>query len=130
MTWYVVNFNGVKYGPENLTGSAEKVLTGLGIHGFATEAQAVAHPQTMNYVQAALGGEQALTGINVTPGVVTPGSIATGAGDVASVVSGPDWQTIFLRVGEGLLGLLLIAVGVAKLTNAVPAATAIARRIP
>jgi hypothetical protein len=36
---------------------------------------------------------------------------------------------IWLRVGEVVLGLLLLAVGVAKLTNAVPIATKIAGRL-
>jgi hypothetical protein len=36
---------------------------------------------------------------------------------------------LWLRVGEGVLGIVLIAIGVAKLTNAVPVATKIAAKI-
>lgn len=36
---------------------------------------------------------------------------------------------IWIRVGQVAIGLILIAVGVAKLTNAVPAATKIARMV-
>lgn len=35
----------------------------------------------------------------------------------------------WLRIGEGLLGIILIAVGLAKMTHAVPAATKIARAV-
>lgn len=43
---------------------------------------------------------------------------------------GPLFQAhIWIRVGEVAVGLILIAVGVAKLTNAVPIATKIARTI-
>jgi hypothetical protein len=49
------------------------------------------------------------------------------AGAVSSSVLGPLFQaSIWLRVAEVVLGVVLIAVGVAKLTNAIPAATKIA----
>ena len=60
MTWYVIKWDGQTY-TENLSGADEKVLTGLGIHGYATEALAQAHPQTMNDIQAAAGGANVLS---------------------------------------------------------------------
>lgn len=56
-----------------------------------------------------------------------PGS----GGPMDSPISGlsilPNLSSWFVRVGEILLGLVLIAVGVAKMTNAVPVATKVAR---
>lgn len=52
-------------------------------------------------------------------------------GQVVNAVTNPlgalFQANIWIRVGEVALGLILIAVGVAKLTNAVPAATKIAK---
>ena len=63
MTWYDIKWNGQEY-VEDLTGAAQKTLTVLGIHGYATEAEARAHPQTMNTLQAVTGGAQALSGVS------------------------------------------------------------------
>lgn len=49
------------------------------------------------------------------------------AGAVSGGVLGPLFQAnIWIRVAEVALGIVLIAVGIAKLTNAIPAATKIA----
>ena len=49
------------------------------------------------------------------------------AGSVVNDALKPLFQAnLWIRVGEVVLGLILIAVGVAKMTNAIPAATKIA----
>lgn len=47
-------------------------------------------------------------------------------GGLTSLVSNLENANLWLRIGEGLLGVILIAVGVARMTNAVGAATKIA----
>jgi hypothetical protein len=48
-------------------------------------------------------------------------------GDFFSRLTNPN---TWLRIGEVLLGIVLIAVGLAKMTHAVPIATAIAAKVP
>lgn len=69
------------------------------------------------------------------PGPAIPGNpgsaIKKGLGDAVSGLSnsvlGPLFQAnIWIRVGEVLLGIVLVAVGIARMTNAVPIATKIA----
>jgi hypothetical protein len=121
MTWYRIEFQGQTY-IENLTGADEKILSGLGIHGYATEAEAQAHPQTMNVLQGAAGGANVLAGTTAAPGVAQPGEIAAGAGgvasaapDVGSVLKGLTSRELWVRVAEGVLGLALLLVAVAEL---------------
>lgn len=54
---------------------------------------------------------------------------ATGAALSTNPIGALFQAHIWIRVGEVALGLILIAVGVAKLTNAVPIATKIARHV-
>jgi hypothetical protein len=76
---------------------------------------------------------------------VTAGGTAVGAVDtgVSTASYLPSWATglgtllgdltnknTWLRVAEGLLGIILIAVGLAHMTHAVPIATAIASKVP
>src|SRR6185312_13019514 len=83
MTWYAIRFQGQLY-VENLTGGDEKILTALGIHGYATQAEAQGHVQSMNALQAAAGGANVLSGTVAAPGILQPGEAAQGAGAVAS----------------------------------------------
>lgn len=51
-----------------------------------------------------------------------PSTVGTAAGDAASavkkdVLGGLDLNQLFLRIGEAILGIVLIAVGIAKLTG-------------
>src|SRR5207253_338479 len=69
MTWFAIKYSGQEY-VENLTGGDEKTLVGLGFHGYATEAQARAHPDGANYFQM-LGAANILAG-HPTGGVNTP----------------------------------------------------------
>lgn len=74
-------------------------------------------------------------GIAQTPSIPTPGQTVNdigkaaenAAGSVTNDVLKPLFQAnLWLRVGQVALGLILIAVGVAKMTGAVPLATKIA----
>lgn len=51
---------------------------------------------------------------------------ATTAGELGSIFSVLQSGALWVRVGEVALGLILLAIGVAKLTNAVPIATKVA----
>jgi hypothetical protein len=135
MTWYDILWGGQRY-VENLSGSDEKILTGLGIHGYATEAEAEAHPQTMNTLQAAAGGANVLAGTVALPGVDQPGSVAQGAGTVAvgatsvlGFLQGLFTRANAIRLAEGILGVLLIAVAAAELGKGTPIAS-IAKKVP
>jgi hypothetical protein len=131
MTWYDIRWNGQTY-LENLSGADEKTLTALGIHGYATEAEAEANPQTMNDLQAALGGAQVLAGYSGSAtNIPTPGSVATGAGSAASTasntLSGLDAIGAFfnklgeantwLRIIKVVIGGVLVISGLVHLTG-------------
>ena len=60
------------------------------------------------------------SGAGATP---TPKSISGATSGITGWLSQPN---LWIRVGEILLGLVLVAVGVAKITHAVPIATKIA----
>lgn len=118
MTWYDINWDGQTY-LLDLSGAQEKTLTALGIHGFATQAQAQANPQTMNDVQAALGGAQALAGTSGSAtNIPTPGGVATGAGAAAATafswgefVSRLENPHLWLRVAEAVVGIAFLVIG-------------------
>ncbi|HEY1699194.1 MAG TPA: hypothetical protein VGG75_05685 [Trebonia sp.] len=148
MTWFA--FKG--YDTINLAGTQEKEAVSLGFHGYSTQAAAVAHPNSVNVLQAPVldlletdyayavkAGEQP-GGPNAD--ILNPANDVKGAVQAAtSSISIPGLQELgdffgrleegstWLRAGEIALGMLLIAVGVAKLTNAVPAATKIAKAV-
>lgn len=79
--------------------------------------------------------EEAYLGIDLAAaaggGLAAGGSFAqsatvTAAQEAGSIFSVLQSGALWLRIAEGLLGIVLIAVGVAKLTGAVPIATKIA----
>lgn len=143
MTWFDIQYGGQTY-VENLTGGDEKTLAGLGFHGYATQAEAVAHPNTANALQMLvaaniLAGHPA-GGVNTTnpPGPTT----VTGAGAVAGVTNPLDFlrnigaffdrlteANTWLRVGEFLLGGALLALGISKLFAGTPAGKATGKAI-
>jgi len=128
MSWYyndvtgeVFQETGVAAIAENVNikiGSASGWLFGDKTYGpYPTQAQAQAqknaHPPTgiASKIHSALSGAT---------------TAATGVGDfLGRLTQASTW----IRVGEVLLGLALIIVGLAKLTTAVPAATKIASAI-
>lgn len=120
-TWFA--FKG--YGTIQLAGIQEKQAVGLGFHGYATQAQAEAHPNSVNLLQKAfvnlaeadykqaLGTESQPGGANSN--LANPNSILGGLKDAAGLNANiTSW---FIRIGEVVLGIVLVAVGVAKLTG-------------
>jgi hypothetical protein len=100
-------------------GLLNEALHGLGWHGpFGTKQQAVDFGNSL----AAQGKGKAPTGLagNV-------GNVAKGAAQDTLSTSGINVGNWLLRIGEALLGIVLLAIGVARITRAVPVATKIAK---
>jgi hypothetical protein len=131
MTWYDIKWGGQTY-VENLSGADEKTLTALGIHGYATQAEAEANPQTMNFIQAAAGGASALAGVSGSAtNITTPGGVVTGGGATAAATGGIDdflqypqkvlaWisnRSNIVRVAKVVIGGTMILVGLDMLTK-------------
>ena len=103
--WYVITIRQTPQTPFTVEVSQKPFPSGAGItaledsgpYATKTEAQAAASKLTHEIV----------------PGIPALGSA-------------PDWQKLMVQIGEVLLGLILIGIGVAHLTNAVPLATKVA----
>jgi hypothetical protein len=135
MTWYDINFNGQNY-VENLTGASQKTMSILGIHGYATEAEAQQHPQTMNTLQGLAGGAQALAGVSGSAtNIPTPGGVVTGAGgtgaaagtaisDAAAVtdfLARLQEPNTWLRIAEAIVGGVFLFIAIKSMTAPVTA---------
>lgn len=137
MTWFDIQYSGQTY-VENQTGGNEKSLVALGFHGYATQAQAIANPNTANAGQMLIASN-ILAG-NPTGGVNTPNppgvSTVTGAGNAAAAAINPlsylgnigdffyrlTQGATWLRVGEVGVGILLIYLGIKASTTSLPSA--------
>jgi hypothetical protein len=143
MTWFA--FHGLNGGKAiDLAGTQEKQAVLEGFHGYSAEQAAEQHPNTVNWVTRYLA-ETWISDYNAAvrsgsqPGgpndITTPGGVwgalmqSSGLGAVGEFVKGLGQASTWLRIGEGVLGLVLIAVGVARITNAVPVATKIAKAV-
>lgn len=86
---------------------------------------------TVLWEEATLGGDLAagLAGGAAASGALAQSATVTAAQEAGSIFSVLQSSSLWLRIAEGLIGLVLLAVGVAKLTGAVPAATKIARAV-
>lgn len=146
MTWFAFKgYNGGK--AVDIAGSQEKEAVTLGFHGYGTEAQAEAKPNSVNLLNSwfvnaitadyhAAVAEQAQPGganANILNPATAASAVATGAAStipgvaqIGSFFSALAQGSTWIRVAEGLLGIILIAVGLARLTHAVPIATKIA----
>jgi hypothetical protein len=126
MPWFYNNYSGElkqESGPAALAYEAA-LHTGTGWHEYSTQAQAVAAAKANGWPAptSSFGGG---LGNAVGGGVEQLGAKA--ASQLGSTVLGPLFQAnIWERAGEVLLGLVLIAIGVARLTHAVPIATKVA----
>jgi hypothetical protein len=132
MTWFDIQYQGVTY-VENLTGSDEKVLVGLGFHGYATQLEARAHPNHANYFQMLIAANilagHPTGGVN-TPGAPAIANIASGAGTVATaenplVAVGDFFHRLteaqtWVRVAEFAVGAMLIYVGIKAVASPEP----------
>jgi hypothetical protein len=120
-TWFA--FQG-GYGTIQLAGVQEKQAVAIGFHGYATRAEAEAHKNSVNFLQAvqlnALETDyKAAVATQSQPGgtnsdLSKPSSIL----GIATSGANANITAWFIRIGEVALGIVLIAVGVAKLTGA------------
>ena len=124
--WYYNTESGQLTQGNNLENLGNNLLGGLGWHeldipGSATAAQA-----------AAEAVKEFPTGKTpTTQGIANPVNDITRAagmtlGNAFSLNASPGF---LMRLAEGILGVVLIAVGVAQLTRAVPLATSIAKAV-
>lgn len=156
MTWYA--FKGLNGGKAiDIAGVQEKDATAWGFHGYGTEAAAEAAPNIVSnpFTRAAAdllifdyheavkqgaqpGGPNASNPIGAgVQGAVTNAGQAAGA--VGSAIAGTGLDTFFgnlttaatwIRVGEAVLGLLLITVGLLKLSESSGLAAGIVNQVP
>jgi hypothetical protein len=147
MTWFA--FQG--YNSINLAGSQEKEAVSLGFHGYATQAQAEANRNSVNffqkgplnlletdYTKAVQEGAQPGGPNDITTPVGAAKAAAAGSG-IPNPLSGLDAigsffgtlteASTWMRVGEVVLGIILLAVGVSRMTKAVPVATKVAKTV-
>jgi hypothetical protein len=140
VTWFA--FRG--YPAIDVAGIQEKELVSLGFHGYATQAQAQAAPNSVgwwqkaqlntmeaDYAYAKAAGEQP-GGPNAT---LTPGNVAAGAGQAA--VSGLSGQLQvtgisgwFFRGMKIVFGGVLLVLGISKLTGASNTIVTLAGKVP
>lgn len=127
MEWWVY--------PEGLTGQAFSLVTGkftkYGIVQSATKPpNAVAGPfATAAEAQADASSRTS----SAIPGPATPQAALKDAGSALSSLNplAPIFQAnLWLRVGEFIIGLLLVGVGLAKLTGAENFITSAAKKVP
>lgn len=117
------------------SGLGETPYVASGIPGYSTQAQAAAHP--LNSTQA-LRLEALGLLADAQPGGDTSGTAISGAtavantsglSSVADLIAALGTASLWIRVAETALGILLIIAGVAKLTDAIPPVTQIARAL-
>lgn len=147
MTWFA--FRG--YPPIELAGIQEKQAVSLGFHGYATEAQANSHLNSVNVLQKvtlnileadykeALKAGQQPGGPNSN--LANPANDIGAAANLAGVGAIGDFfnrltqGNTWLRVGEVVVGLMILYIGLKATTaqtpvgNAVKSATAPAKRV-
>lgn len=118
--WWVI--------PEGTLGQVVNALTsGAALHVFTVKqapskpAGAVAGPYP---TQAAAQAKATALNQGAT---ATPPHVAAQAGQDVLTQSGINAGNWLLQIGEVLLGIVLLAIGVAHITKAVPAATKIAK---
>ncbi|SRR6266851_1718904 len=120
MTWYVTELGGSKTAPFELSGVYEKSMTALLIHGYATAAEASAHPQKINqavWVEVeALRASSAVTNPGKVPGNVV-NAVVPAASGVTGVLEKLTGRDLWFRIVEGIIGIALVMVGMAELTE-------------
>lgn len=127
MTWYA--FKG--YPPINIAGAQEKLATSIGFHGYATQAQASANPNSVSplqklYINVLEADYQQAKSVGQEPGgpnanLANPGSDVNAAGEEAGNVTGinaigaffnkAQQRNAWLRVAEFGIGGMLLYVG-------------------
>jgi len=152
MTWFA--FAGLNGGQAiDLAGVQEKDAAATGFHGYATQAQAQASPNSVNAVTRveadaliadykAAVAEQAQPGGKNASNPVAAGAqaVETGAKDAASTIAsdtgvnaiGDFFSTlteknVWVRAAKVIVGSVMIIVGLARITGAGNAVTAVAK---
>lgn len=142
MTWFAFQgLNGNK--AVNLTGLTEKMAAADGFHGYATEAEAEAQPNSLNpltsieaksFIPGTFANNPAKSVAGAAGNAV--GSAAQsaasdlGLGSLDAFFSTLTNKLIWIRISEVALGIVLIAVGVAKLAETNSLARGIMNNVP
>lgn len=135
MTWFAFQGSGSVY---NLNGLAEKELVSTGAHGYATEAEAQAHPNgPENPEQSILLAEaEAIAASPVgggTAGVqagTTPAASLSGINAIGQFFNNLGNSNTWIRVVKVVIGGMLVIVGLAHITGAGNAIASTARKVP
>lgn len=140
--WFAFQNDGSVY---ELNGQAEKQLVSTLAHGYPTETLAIANKnKPANVLQVTMlggfktaksanqGGFQGVLAINqINSAGQNTGSINIGNNPITNagkdILGQFDLSGWFLRVGEVLLGLVLIGVGIARITGAQNAVSAVVK---
>lgn len=150
MTWFA--FQGYNNGKAvDIAGSQEKEAVTLGFHGYGTEAQAEAKPNSVNlltswFVNAIVADYGAAVKEQAQPGgknanILNPGTaVNAGASYVANSIPGVaaigdffsrlTQGNTWIRAGEVILGVMLIISGVMKLSGADSDIKDIIKKVP
>jgi hypothetical protein len=145
MTWYA--FAGLNGGKAiDLAGSQETQATIEGFHGYATQAQAQAHPNSVNLITRPLADVwiadyNAAVKEGAQPGgpnnILTPGGAAGAVGstvpglsDIGAFFSTLAQAATWTRVAKVVVGGALLIIGISHLTGADNAVANAARKVP
>lgn len=136
MTWFA--FQGLNSGKAiDLAGIQEKDAVAIGFHGYSTEAQAEANPNAINPItqieadlliadynaalqqQSQPGGKNASNPIGAAAtGILNQTGIGSALNNIDDFFAKLKDGNLWLRVGEVVLGIVLIAASIGKLTGA------------
>lgn len=150
MTWFA--FKGYNNGKAvDIAGSQEKEAAGFGFHGYNSEAEAEAKPNSVNFltswfVNAIIADYHAAVKEQAQPGgknanILNPGTaLKAGESYVANSIPGVaqigdffdrlSQGNTWIRVGEVILGIFLIMSGVMKLSGASADIQDIVKKVP
>lgn len=140
MTWYA--FQGLNNGKAiDLAGLQEKQATIEGFHGYPTEVMAEQHPNAVNPLtriladtwiadyNAALSTQSQPGGKNASNlGVV--GAVQNAVGTITSPLDFITSQAFWIRAGEIIAGIILLSVGLVRLSGSSPLASKIVQAVP
>jgi hypothetical protein len=150
MTWFA--FQGLNNGQAvNLAGTQEKQAVAEGFHGYATQAQAQAAPNSVNLVTrvfadtwiadySAAVKEQAAPGqknANITNPATAVSAATTGiensipgVAQIGGLATSLGQTNTWLRVAKVVIGGALLMIGIAHMTGASNAVFTVARNVP
>lgn len=122
MTWFA--WQGLNNNKAvNLVGLDEKFAVADGFHGYGTEALAEANPNSVNNPITKIEAESFIPGTtannptnaigNAVSNSLGLGNLGNISGLISDILNGAFW----LRVAEGALGIVLIAVSLSKLSG-------------